>query len=244
MHSSSPCSSSRLRRFAGGRARSRSSPSPGSCTHTRAAAVALVLGLALLALLQRRAVLVAVAVAALAVSSAFFVVYPDIGPSTSYTQEELEFLRQNAEVEGGTSSDPFSPSESSLASHWRNLRDGVREVLEHPQGYGPGNSGVVAKRTGVEIRGGESTYVELGLDTGLVGLLAFALWSVALLAVLLRRQAWVAAILATTLLLGFQTDVIGVHWLAVVVWGLAGLTLAVPRDSSEKVAELEPGPQE
>ncbi len=199
-------------------------------THTRAAVAALAVGLLLLGLAQRRVAPVAVAVASVAIASAFFVAYPDIGPSTSYTDEELEFLRENAEREPGASTDPFSPSESSVSSHWRNLRDGIETVLEHPQGYGLGNAGVVAKRTGVEIKAGESTYVELGVDAGVAGLVAFVLWSLALLRGLWLREAWVAAAFAAVLLLGLQTDVIGVHWLAVTLWALAGLALGRPRE--------------
>ena len=213
-------------------------------THTRAAVVALAVGLIVLAFAQRRFVPVVLATAALAVSAAFFVVYPDIGPSTSYTNEELEFLRKNAQDKNaqgdpGTSSDPFSPAESSLSSHWRNLRDGVEAVLEHPQGYGLGNAGVVAKRTGVEIKGGESTYVELGIDAGLAGLTAFVLWSLAILRGLWRREAWIAAVFVAVLLLGLQTDVIGVHWIAVAVWALAGLALGRLRPGAEPEQELE-----
>ena len=194
-------------------------------THTRAAVGALAVALVILAIAQRRIAPVVMAVASVAVASAFFVAYPHIGPSTSYTQEELEFLRANAEGDPDASTDPFSPAESSLASHWRNLRDGMRVVAEHPQGFGLGNAGVVAKRTGVEIKAGESTYVELGVDAGVAGLLAFCLWSAALLVGLLRREAWVGAAFAAVLLLGLQTDVIGVHWIAVTMWVLAGLAL-------------------
>jgi hypothetical protein len=104
-------------------------------------------------------------------------------------------------------------------------------VLEHPQGYGLGNSGAVAKRTDVEIKGGESTYVELGIDIGIAGLAAFVLWSVFVLRGLLRREAWVAAAFAAVLLLGLQTDVIGVHWLAVAVWAAAGMALGWKREA-------------
>ena len=123
------------------------------------------------------------------------------------------------------------PSESSLASHWRNLRDGVRTVIEHPQGYGLGNAGVVAKRTldPDQIKGGESTYVELGIDIGIAGLAAFVLWSAFVLLGLLRKETWVAAAFAAVLLLGLQTDVIGVHWLAVAVWAAAGMALGWER---------------
>ena len=142
-------------------------------THTRAAFGALVAGLVVLALAQRRLAPVVYAVVSVAVAALFLVAYPGIGPSTSYTPQELEFLRANAEREPGESADPFATDESSTASHWRNLRDGIRTVRDHPQGYGLGNAGVVAKRTGVEIKAGESTYTELGVDAGVAGLAAF-----------------------------------------------------------------------
>ncbi len=197
-------------------------------THTRAAFAALAVGLVVLAAAQRRfapAVLAAVSIAA---GAAFLTAYPSIGPSTSYTQEELEWLRENAQQDPDASSDPFSGSESSTESHWRNLRDGMRVVLEHPQGHGLGNAGVVAKRTGVEIKAGESTYTEIGVDAGIAGMAAFVLWSLVLLAGLLRREAWVGAAFAAVLLLGLQTDVIGVHWLAVAVWAAAGIAISPP----------------
>jgi len=101
-------------------------------------------------------------------------------------------------------------------------------VRDHPQGYGLGNAGVVAKRTGVKIKAGESTYTELGVDAGIAGLAALLVWSIALLLALWRREAWVAAAFAAVLLLALQTDVIGVHWLAVVVWAAAGIALGRP----------------
>jgi len=197
-------------------------------THTRAALAALAVGLVVLALAQRRLAPAILAGASLVVAAAFFLAYPAIGPATSYTQEELAWLRENAQREPGASEDPFSPGESSARSHLRNLRDGLETVIGHPQGYGLGNAGVVAKRTGVEIKAGESTYTELGVDAGIAGLAAFVLWSLALLRGLWRREAWLAAAFAAVLLLGLQTDVIGVHWIAVVVWAVAGIAVSSP----------------
>jgi hypothetical protein len=198
-------------------------------THTRAALAALVLGLLVLALAQRRVLPLAVAGAAVAAGALFLVAYPTIGPSTSYTQEELEFLRANAQKQGGTSGDPFAGNESSTASHFRNLRDGIRVVVRHPQGFGLGNAGVTAKRTGVDVRAGESTYTELGVDAGIAGAVAFILWNVAVLVGLLRRESWLAAAFVAVLAIGLQTDVIGIHWIAFTVWAAAGLTLGQPR---------------
>ena len=206
-------------------------------THTRAAIAALAFGLVVLALAQRRIVPAVLAAVSVAAGALFLSVYPSIGPSTSYTPEELEWLRENAQQQGDTSGDPFAGDESSTESHWRNLRDGVRVVIDHPQGYGLGNAGVVAKRTGVEIRAGESTYTELGVDAGVAGVLAFVLWSLAVLGGLWRREAWLAAAFAAVLVIGLQTDVIGIHWIAFTVWVAAGLALGLPRTDQEHRAE-------
>jgi hypothetical protein len=197
-------------------------------THTRAALGALAFGLVVLALAQRRVAPAAVAVGAVAAGALFLVAYPSIGPSTSYTSDELEWLRENARREGADRRGSSPTEDASTESHWRNLRDGVRLVVEHPQGHGLGNAGVVAKRTGVEIKAGESTYTELGVDAGIAGVLAFLLWSLAILAGLWRREAWLFAAFATVLVLGLQTDVIGIHWLAFTMWAAAGLALGLP----------------
>jgi len=209
-------------------------------THTRAAFAALAVGLLVLALAQRRLAPVVMAGASVLAAALFVSVYSSIGPSTRYTPEELEFLRANAHLHQGTSSDPFAGNEASTQSHLRSLRDGIRTVLEHPQGYGLGNAGVTAKRTGVAIKAGESTYTELGVDAGLAGLVAFTLWSLALLRLLWRRESWVAAAFVAVLFLGLQTDVIGVHWIAVVVWAAAGIVIAPPRGQVERDVELTP----
>jgi hypothetical protein len=196
-------------------------------THTRAAYVALAIGLVVLAGAQRRWAPAALAAGSVAASAVFLAVYPSIGPSTTYTAEELACLRANAAVEGGTG-DALSAGEASTESHLRNLRDGVETVLRHPWGYGLGNAGVSAKRTGAEIKAGESTYTELGVDTGLAGALLFAGWLVALVAALWRRSPWLASSIAAVAAIGVQTDVIGVHWVAVVAFALAGAALTRP----------------
>jgi O-antigen ligase len=83
------------------------------------------------------------------------------------------------------------------------------------------------------VKAGESTYTELGVETGLLGALAFIAWSLALLWALVRaRAAGVAAAFAAVLALGVQTDVLGTPWLAYVVWILAGGYLTARAGSS------------
>lgn len=206
-------------------------------THTRAALVVLPAGLLVLAWLRRSRVPVLLAVGSVAVAVAFVALFPTIGPTTTYTAEELACLRENAAAEGEAPDDPFSPGESSTSSHLTALREGIETVARHPWGYGLGNAGVSASRTGVELKAGESTYTELGVDTGVWGLAAFAGWLVALALALRRRSPWLAASVAAVALLGLQTDVVGIHWLSVVAFALAGAALrADPGDPPPEAA--------
>ncbi|MCZ7589621.1 MAG: O-antigen ligase family protein [Gaiella sp.] len=201
-------------------------------THTRAAFIALPAALLVLAALRRSWTPAALAAGSVIVTIAFVALFPTIGPTTTYTTSELACLREHAAREGEASDDPFSTGESSTSSHLRALRDGIHTVARHPWGFGLGNAGVSASRTGLEPKAGESTYTELGVDAGLLGLAAFAGWLVALFVALRRRSPWLASSLAAVAVLGLQTDVIGIHWLSVVVFALAGAALrARPGDA-------------
>jgi hypothetical protein len=190
-------------------------------TFSRTAIAALAVGLVVLAYALRTWWPVAAAVVLVAAGFFFARAYEDIAPETRFTPAELEIQRAGG-AEEPTSGDPTSLDEASVDSHLDNLRDGIETVLRHPWGYGLGNAGVTAKRTDTEIKAGESTYTELGVELGLLGLLAFVAWNVSLLLGLVRRAPWLGASLAAVLGLAIQTDVIGVHWLAFVLYALAG----------------------
>jgi hypothetical protein len=194
-------------------------------THTRAGLVALPAALLVLALLRRSWAPAVLAAGSVVVSIAFVALFPTIGPTTTYTPAELACLRENAAARGATTDDPFSTGESSTSSHLTALRDGIRTVARHPWGYGLGNAGVSASRTGVTPKAGESTYTELGVDAGLLGVAAFVGWLVALFVALVPRSQWLAASVVAVAVLALQTDVIGIHWLSVVVFALAGAAL-------------------
>jgi len=193
-------------------------------THTRSALLALVVGLLVLAAVRRRALPLALAVTVAVLGVGFVKGYDHFGPRTHFTPAELTIQEQIAKKHPGVSQDPTSANESSLSEHLASLRAGVRTVVHHPWGFGLGNAGVTAARTHVDVKAGESTYTELGVETGLLGALAFAAWSLFMLRALLVRRPWLGAAFAAVLLLGLQTDVIGVPWIAVVVWTLAGDT--------------------
>ena len=103
------------------------------------------------------------------------------------------------------------------------LREGIRTVVHHPQGFGLGNVGEVASRTGVPLKAGESNYTEIGAETGLLGALLFIAWNVTLtVSLALARRAELAGVLVAMLVLALQTDAYGIPWLAYCVWWLAG----------------------
>jgi hypothetical protein len=201
-------------------------------TFSRASLIALAGGLCVLALARRRLWPLAAAGATVGIALAFAAVFPSIAPRGHWTKADLVYQRQQAQLKGGVSGGPVSTSEPSVHSHLTNLRDGLRKVFHHPQGYGLGNAGAVAARTDVELQAGESNYTEIGVETGVAGMLLFAAWNLVLLAGLVRagQRSWaaaaVAASLAAVLALAVQTDTLGVPWLAYCVWWLGGALLA------------------
>jgi hypothetical protein len=193
-------------------------------THTRSALLALVGGLVLLALVRRSARPLLYAVVVAVIGFAFVKAYDHVGPRTHFTKAELIEQEQNAKRHPGASNDPTAVNEASTSEHWRALREGVHTVVHHPWGFGLGNSGVTAVRTHITPKAGESTYTELGVELGLLGALAFVVWSLSLLRVTFLRRPWFGAAFAAVLVLGLQTDVVGVPWIAVTVWALAAET--------------------
>ena len=206
-------------------------------TLSRSTIAALAGAFVVLAIVLRRPwPLAAAAVTALALvglNSAF----PHVAPHTHYFKSDLQYQQEHARQSGPLpqGNGLFNTSEPSFRSHLHLLRVGLTTVVHHPQGYGLGNAGVTALRFGAPVKAGESTYTELGVETGLLGMLAFLAWCLALLVGLARAArcedgvrpapAAVAAAFALVLALAIQTDVLGVLWLAFGLWWLAGALL-------------------
>ena len=194
-------------------------------THTRAAVIALAAGLVVIAIARRRVQFLGWAVAVVVVAFAFVKGYDHFAPRTHFTAAERVVQERNGAQSPDVSHDPTAAGEASTSEHLTSLRDGARTVFHHPWGFGLGNSGVTALRTKVGIKAGESTYTELGVETGLAGGLVFIAWSLALLRAMIRRFVWLGAAFAAVLVQGLQTDVIGVPWIAVVVWAAVGASV-------------------
>ena len=196
-------------------------------TFSRSSLLALAAGLVVLAYVLRQWWPIAAAIVTLAVSVAWVHVFPHVAPEGSWTKRDIVLQHNIAKHHPGATGNAGSINEPSIHSHWVSLREGARTLVHHPQGYGLGNAGQTASRTGTPIKAGESNYTELGAETGLLGALLWIAWNLSLFAGLVaRRSAAVSAVFGAILLLAVQSDVIGDPWVGYCVWMLAGLALS------------------
>ncbi len=215
-------------------------------TISRSALAGLVGGLVVLAVARRELWPVAAAVVVVGAGIGFDHGYRHVAPRTHFFASDLAYQHEQAKKHPGASTQLLSSGEPSFRSHLTNLRDGLETVGRHPQGYGLGNAGATAERFGVQLKAGESNYTEIGVETGLLGLIAFVAWNLALL-VSLVLSAWrtapgvvraatagVAAALAAVLLIAIQTDAYGIPWLGYCLWWLGG---ALALRSAPRAAE-------
>lgn len=219
-------------------------------TFTRSSLAVLPLGLLLLSLVSRRRITLAVGAAVIAVTVGFAAIYQDVSPSASFLRADLVYQRHHARAEGrlpkgAPLQTSVELSDPSVKSHLSELRTGGRSLVEHPQGYGLGNSGETAARFNVQQRAGESFYLQLGADVGLGGLALWILFTASLLVRLFavaRGQArlyvrrFAAAVLtagACIAALALVSDVWGVPWLGYVLWWLSGSALTMGQLSRE-----------
>ena len=205
-------------------------------TFSRSSLIALVAGLVVLGFARRRWWPALAAVATIAVSIGWVHVFPSIAPTGRFTRADLVQQHKTAQTHPGASFNAASESEPSIREHLTSLRDGARTVIHHPQGYGLGNAGQTASRTGTPIKAGESNYTEMGAEMGVLGSLLWTAWVVVLLIALIRSARstrWWAAVgvasaFAAAIVLAIQTDVIGDPWMGYVLWTLAGIAVAPP----------------
>jgi hypothetical protein len=199
-------------------------------TFSRSSLVALAAGLVVLAAIRRRPAELSAAAAVVVVAIGWVHLFPKVGPTGNFTKVDVTY-QQAIGQNGPKGFSAASTSEPSLHEHWLALKDGVRTAIHHPQGYGLGNAGQTASRTGTPLKAGESNYTELGVELGILGALLWIAWGAAVLIGLARkREARMAAAFAAILALAVQTDVIGDPWVAYCVWALAGALLTRPQE--------------
>jgi hypothetical protein len=197
-------------------------------TFSRSSLIALAAGLVLLLLIRRRVRLLLAAALTIGVAVAWVHVFPSIAPTGHWTKADLVYQRQQAKLHGGTSGSTIN--DPSVHEHLSSLRTGFRTMVDHPQGYGLGNVGETAVRTGTELKAGESNYTELGVELGVLGGVLWLLWVLGMLIGLVRSRhpcaPAFAAAFAAILVIAVQTDVLGVPWVVYSVWGIGAALLS------------------
>jgi hypothetical protein len=196
-------------------------------TFSRSSLIALAAGLVVLAVARHRLWPLLAAAATIGIAFAWVHVFPSVAPAGHWTANDLAYQRAQARMHGGASGSTIN--DSSIHEHFRSLRDGLRTIARHPQGYGLGNVGETALRTGTPLKAGESNYTELGVELGVLGALLWSGWGLAMLWGLVRsRHVWApvfAAAFAAVLVLAVQTDTLGAPWLVYCVWGIGAALL-------------------
>lgn len=120
---------------------------------------------------------------------------------------------------------------TSNAGHLSALKDGVRDVLHEPLGGGPGTAGPASIYNSGRTRIAENYYVQVGQETGWLGLVLFMLITVGVGYLLwLRRDHPLALALFASLVGLTFINLLSHAWaddtLAYIWWGLAGIAMA------------------
>ena len=116
--------------------------------------------------------------------------------------------------------------------HLLALRTGLKDVAHHPLGYGPGTAGPASYyNTGHPVRIAENYYVQIGQETGWLGLMLFILINIGVGSLLYFRREDPLALSLLASLIGLTLINMFSHaWaddtLCYVWWGLAGVALA------------------
>ncbi len=130
-----------------------------------------------------------------------------------------------------TQSQSSSPMTSNQG-HVSALKDGLRDVAHHPLGDGPGTAGPAsAYNSGHPVRIAENYFIQVGQETGWLGLLLFLLINAGVAMLLYIRRADPLALSLFASLVGLTfINLLSHAWaddtLAYVWWGLAGVALA------------------
>lgn len=117
--------------------------------------------------------------------------------------------------------------------HSSALRSGIKEVLHEPLGRGPGTAGPASVYNNHPARISENYYVQIGQETGWLGLILFVSISFAVAYLLwLRRRSTLHLTLFASFVGLFIVNMLSHAWadesLCFLWWGLAGVSIATP----------------
>lgn len=152
------------------------------------------------------------------------------GPVHAMTTNLTFYVYHGQFVDGHTN--------GSDSNRLKNAQYGLETIQNHPLGYGLGTAGPASKDTVNPIIT-ENSYLQIGIETGVLGLLIFGLTILlTLIALAKQRLAVDEAIPLLAVLLGLSATNLFLHtWAdsatALVLWGLIGYCLAAPRKGAK-----------
>jgi O-antigen ligase len=132
---------------------------------------------------------------------------------------------------------------SSNHGHVSALKQGIHDVVHEPLGRGPGTAGPASAYNNQPARISENFFLQVGQETGLIGLALFLLINGGVGYLLwLRREDPLSLALFASLIGLTAVNLLGHAWaddtLAYIWWGLAGIAMA-PNLKEERAANSE-----
>lgn len=127
--------------------------------------------------------------------------------------------------------------------HAKALRDGISDFAHHPLGRGPGTAGPASYyNTGHPERLAENYYIQVGEETGILGLVLFLLINLGVGYLLwLRRSDPLALSLFASLIGLTLINMLSHAWsddtLAYIWWGLAGIAIVQPPEAITEIVK-------
>lgn len=127
---------------------------------------------------------------------------------------------------------------TSNEQHASALRKGVHDIEHQPLGRGPGSAGPASIYNKDQPRIAENYYVQIGQETGWMGLLLFLLINAGVGALLWVRRRDPLAVMLYGSLIGISfINLLSHAWtddtLAYIWWGLAGVAMVPPKEDAE-----------
>ncbi len=137
---------------------------------------------------------------------------------------------------------------TSNGGHLSALKHGLSDIAHHPLGDGPGTAGPASTYNPKETRISENYFVQIGQETGLLGLTIFILINLGVGYLLWSRRSDPLALSLFASLIGLTlVNMLSHAWaddtLAYVWWGLAGIAMAPLLDMPKPAAEPELKPK-
>jgi O-antigen ligase/polysaccharide polymerase Wzy-like membrane protein len=119
------------------------------------------------------------------------------------------------------------------------LRQGVRDVIHQPLGRGAGSAGPASAHNNHPVRIAENYYLQIGQESGWIGLALFIIMNALVALTLWRRRSHPLAIVLLASFAGISlVNLLSHAWaddtLGMVWWGLAGVAMALPQVTSKE----------